>query len=301
MASRDDFDEHVGDFSTMTKRVFAAVVLLLVAGGGALWLAGRRRAIPEPPVYTPRTRDEQARDFLFKELQPVKLANCELKRFGEKNDGGYLLCGNLLGGIGGAYSYGISGYDGWGCDVSREFAVPVHQYDCFDLKRPVCAGGRTAFHEECIGPERATIDGRMFDNLESQFAKNGDLAKRLVVKMDVEGAEWDTLLRTPDAVLQRIDQLTIELHGIGDAERIMAVVGKLKRVFYIANLHFNNFTCRGGIAPFPADVYEVLFVSRRIGQPAGSGRGGAPRRLIAPNNPGLNDCQSVANLLPDRN
>jgi hypothetical protein len=284
----------------MARRSLAVTVIVLALGtsGAAAWQLYLKEPVNQ---YLATWRVERARRRLFDELQPVKLTNCDFKRFGEPNDGGYVMCANLLASVQSGYSYGISGYDGWGCDVSRDLAVPVHQYDCFDLKRPVCAGGRTVFHEECIGPERATIDGRVFDNLQSQFTKNGDLAKRLVVKMDVEGAEWDTLLRTPDAVLQRIDQLTIELHGIGDAERIMAVVDKLKRVFYIANLHFNNFTCRGGIAPFPADVYEVLFVSRRIGQPAGSGRGGAPRRLIAPNNPGLNDCQSVANLPPDRN
>jgi hypothetical protein len=44
-----------------------------------------------------------------------------------------------------------------------------------------------------------------------------------------------------DAVLQRIDQLTIELHGVHEQERFIAVVTKLKQ-FYVANLHFNNFS-----------------------------------------------------------
>jgi hypothetical protein len=43
-----------------------------------------------------RMRVQQAREGLFAELQPVKLANCELARFGEPNDGGYLACRNLL-------------------------------------------------------------------------------------------------------------------------------------------------------------------------------------------------------------
>ena len=56
----------------------------------------------------------------FEMLQPVALTNCELERFGEPNDGGYLMCGNLLGEVQSGYSYGISGYDGWGCDVSKK-------------------------------------------------------------------------------------------------------------------------------------------------------------------------------------
>jgi hypothetical protein len=250
--------------------------------------------------FQSKRRALHAREHLLAELQPVKLANCEFKRFGEANDGGYLLCANLLASVQSGYSYGISGYDQWGCDVTRGLAVPVHEYDCFNLQVPACPGGRTVFHGECIGAEPATIEGRPFDSLENQFKKNGDGAKRLVVKMDVEGAEWDSLLRTPDAVLQRIDQLTIELHGVGEPERFAAVVAKLKQFFYVANLHFNNFACLEGIAPFPAEVYEVLFVSKSVGVPGGSGPAGAPRALMTPNIPQWKDCQSLADLPPVR-
>ena len=97
-------------------------------------------------------------------------------------------------------------------------------------------------------------------------------------------------MRTPDAVLQRIDQLTIELHGV--RARFVDVVVRLKQFFYIANLHFNNFSCMKGIAPFPAEVYEVLFVSKRVGVPGGSGMAGASPFLTAPNNPQSEDCRA---------
>ncbi len=108
--------------------------------------------------------------------------------------------------------------------------------------------------------------------------------------MDVEGAEWDTFLRAPDALLDRIDQLSVEFHGASD-ERFIAAVLKLKRFFYVANLHFNNYSCQDGLAPFPAWAYEVLFVSRRLGVPAAPGTAGDPHQLDAPNNPQLADCQ----------
>ena len=78
----------------------------------------------------PRSLARSARRC-FKLLQPVALANCELERFGEENDGGYILCGNLLGDVQSAYSYGISGYDGWGCEVSTQLKVRTHQYRLF--------------------------------------------------------------------------------------------------------------------------------------------------------------------------
>jgi hypothetical protein len=288
------------------RRTVALVVvaLALCVSGVAAWQLVLKGPWEQIQIrwdqYQTRRREDQARERLFAELQPVKLANCEFKRFGEPNDGGYLLCANLLASVQSGYSYGISGYDQWGCDVSRGLTVPVHEYDCFNLHVPACPLGRTVFHGECIGAEAATIEGRPFDTLEKQFAKNGDGAKRVVVKMDVEGAEWDSLLRTPDDVLQRIDQLTIELHGVREPERYIAVVMKLKKFFYVASVHFNNFTCGQGVAPFPAEVYEVLFVSKSVAVLGGSGPAGPPPGVTAPNITQMKDCQSLADLPPVR-
>src|SRR5262249_18025435 len=154
----------------------------------------------------------QVRERLLAELRPVVLANCTLERFGSPNDGGYLMCGNLLGHIESSYSYGIGPLDDWGCEVSRRFGVLVHQYYCFDPGRPTCPGGQPVFHDECIAPGPSIEGGRHFDTLTSQISRNGDQGKTLVVKIDVEGAEQASLLATPDAVLNHIDQLAMEIH-----------------------------------------------------------------------------------------
>lgn len=244
-----------------------------------------------------RTRTRRAREALFAELQPVRLRNCELARFGEKNDGGYLLCANLLTDIESAYSYGISGYDGWGCDVSTRLSVPVHQYDCFNTTQPSCPGGRPVFHAECVAGKRSNDEeGRLFDSLQSQFVRNGDGAKPLVVKMDVEGAEWDSVLQTPDEVLTRIDQLIFEFHGVSDTARYLEVIAKLKRTFEIVHLHFNNYACVGAGAPFPAWAYEVTLVNKRLADVDPAGKVTLPNPLDAPNLPAVPDCQSLAIL-----
>src|SRR5688572_25465682 len=45
------------------------------------------------PAEAQSAEMRQHREALFRMLQPVTLANCELERFGETNDGGYLMCG----------------------------------------------------------------------------------------------------------------------------------------------------------------------------------------------------------------
>ena len=139
----------------------------------------------------------------------------------------------------------------WGCDVSTKLTVKLHQYDCFNTEEPKCPAGDTVFHAECIGPTTKTEEGLVFDTLQNQLAKNGDANRRVVVKMDVEGAEWDSLLHAPDETLARIDQLAIEFHYT-DEERFVKTVRRLKQFFNVAHLHFNNFACDPGLWPFPS-------------------------------------------------
>ena len=154
--------------------IFLTAVALVATGAVVATLRSR----PESPTFSlspSEPRDPRAvRRVLFDLLEPVTLTNCTLERFGEPNDGGYLMCGNLLGGAKSGYSYGISGYDKWGCDVSTKLNVGVHQYDCFNLKRPVCAGRDGVSRRMRRRHAQADEDGRVFDTIERQLMQNGD-------------------------------------------------------------------------------------------------------------------------------
>ena len=243
-----------------------------------------RRPIPEAVT--------KQRQLLLAELTPVTLENCQLARFGGVNDGGYLMCLNLLDGIQSAYSYGIGTDDVWGCSVSLAFRVPVHEYDCFNPIKVACDGGTLRLNPECVGPRTETIDGKPFDTLASQIAKNGDTGKRLVVKMDVEGAEWNSILATPDEVLDTIEQMPMELHGVDEPE-VLAGLRKLKTHFHLLSVHWNNQACTKLSRPLPATAYQVLFVNKRIGR-VGKPIPGSPTAasLLAPDAPWLKDCQA---------
>jgi hypothetical protein len=249
-------------------------------------------ALPDcqPKIPDRDARQRHQRQQLLDELRPVALRNCRLARFGSENDGGYLMCENLITGLQTAYSYGVGKNDDWGCEVSTRYGVPVHQYDCFDPARPVCDTGQFVFHDECIGDHKERVESRIFDTLANQIAANGDAGKRMIVKIDIEGAEWDALMATPDALLGQIDQLPMELHGVDD-ERFLKVVRKLKRNFHLVNLHFNNRSCSTKLAPFPGWAYQVLFVNKRLGVVDRSRDTQPPSPLNAPDDPQMPECQ----------
>ena len=238
-----------------------------------------------------RAGARKLREEILTELRPVVLKNCTLKRFGSANDGGYLMCENLIEPIDGAYSYGVGKNDDWGCEVSRRYGVRVHQYDCFDPAQPTCNGGTFVFHNECVSDRTGDIDSHVFETLENQIKKNGDTGRHLVIKMDIEGAEWDSLLTAPDELLASISQIAMEMHGFDDP-KIVEVLRKLKRNFYLVNLHFNNWSCTPKAAPLPAWAYQTLWVNKRIGVPDAAAPFPAPMSpLNAPDSPTWPDCQ----------
>lgn len=141
------------------------------------------------------------------------------------------------------------------------------------------------------GTQNRTVEGRFFDTISNQIAGNRDRGKRMIIKIDVEGAEWESLMATPDKVLERVDQLPMEFHGVDDG-RMLAVVKKLKRTFHLVHLHFNNHACDPKLQPFPAWAYQVLFVNKRVGVVGTPKPGTAPpHEFDAPDNPDSPDCQ----------
>ena len=252
------------------------------------------RSTPAPPVAA---EVMARREALLAELHPVTLANCELARVGRDTDGGYLMCRNLIGALETAYSYGVGTEDAWACQMSRTYNVPVHQYDCFSPVRVRCWRGDLRLNAECVGPKTETIEGRPFDTIANQIAKNGDTGRRMVVKIDIEGAEWKTVLGTPDEVLAGIDQLPMELHA-GDDRAVLDALQKLKKHFHLVSVHFNNQACTNAASPLPSWVFQVLFVNKRLGV-AGPPPAGSPTAasLLAPDDPSLPDCQ-LPSLVP---
>ena len=124
-------------------------------------------------------------DELQELLRVGKAEGFELVRVGCNNDGGYIMLDDFGGGI--AYSFGIAGDVSWDKDMaSRGYDVYMYDHTIDGLPED-----NPRFHWSKLGiSDGMTHDGRL-KSLEELIASNGHEGKHnMILKMDVEGAEW---------------------------------------------------------------------------------------------------------------
>jgi hypothetical protein len=198
-------------------------------------------------------------------------------RIGEAHDGGYLMCSDQLGSqIQAAYSAGIEQHDKFSSDIYNLLHVPVHQFDCTVAATAQSCDG-CHFHKVCFKGEdgRGAMSGKTSWTLNEVLSETGAAnapARSLVMKMDIEGAEWFVLNpRGVDSVdWGKFSQLVIEFHSIGNEKRHEEYLGGLTKLldagFKVAHIHGNN--CCGmytkGEYSLP-DVLEVTLVMQEGG------------------------------------
>ncbi len=127
-----------------------------------------------------------------------------------------------------------------------------------------------------MGPKKA--EDR--NTIENHINENGDSAKRLLLQMDVDGAEWDSLINTPNSVLSLFDQIVIEVHGLatdlstalngGKVHEVsighkIKAFRKINSLFYLYHVHANTEAGLHYIDWFKVpDVLELTFVNKKI-------------------------------------
>mmetsp|Transcript_94495 Transcript_94495/g.225199 ORF Transcript_94495/g.225199 Transcript_94495/m.225199 type:complete len:315 (+) Transcript_94495:83-1027(+) len=171
------------------------------------------------------------------------------QRFGEAYDGGYLSCvdnmknGSLLA----AYSIGIEEHDQWSLDIFKTFQIPLYQYDC-TVSKPAQSCEQCHFFEACLGTHNSqAFPGKTMWTLDEavQHSKMLDVPDRsLLMKMDIEGSEWPTLLYSDLQTLKKFRQLVIEFHFLRNEKRhakYLKVMRHLRRAgFQVIHVHGNN-------------------------------------------------------------
>mgnify|MGYP000509294134 CR=1 FL=1 len=197
-------------------------------------------------------------------IRPMTSTGLELTRIGGATDGGYVMAEPIA--ASGAISIGVGSDVSWDQDIGSR-GIPVAMFDHTVRKAPAHVPGGT-FHRIGIGPTHGPKI-RPLDQLVSiaGFAGRDDL----LLKMDVEGAEWEALTRPAPANLQPFTRIVVELHGIAglkdtrSAERILAAIEQLGETHYPVHVHANNYDelVRFGNWWFP-NAIEVSFIRKDL-------------------------------------
>lgn len=204
----------------------------------------------------------------FKELHSLLITKqCvdgELVRVGGSNDGGYVMSEAALnGGI--AYSFGINDDVAWDSDmVKRGYDIYMYDHTISALPEE-CA----RFHFDRKGISAGSISVAPLFTLEDLLRENGHSGiQHMVLKMDVEGAEWGFLHSTSSDVLQQFDQIVFELHGLlklDKQEVILAALRKINATHQLVHIHANNYSNAVSLSGrVMADAIEVTYIRRDV-------------------------------------
>ncbi len=195
-------------------------------------------------------------------LTPHDLPGERKIRIGGPGDGGYVLVDRLRPGQA-VMSFGV----GPSVSFDLDLASRGHSVLLFDHTIGALPGDHPRFTWFAEGVAAAADPVRRLHTLADHMAKLPPGSDAPILKMDVEGVEWEVLTETAIALLRRFEQIVLELHGLPRLEdqrfRGMAwrVLASLSSAFTLCHVHANNF---GGIATvcgFPVpETLEVTYI-----------------------------------------
>jgi hypothetical protein len=165
-----------------------------------------------------------------------------LIRLGGNGDGGYLLPDDMEG-ITACFSPGVDFTALFEKELATKYHIKSYLAD-YSVSQSPEDSEYIHFEKKFLG----TKNNHQFTRLEDWFERhtiatpNGDY----LLQMDIEGAEFEVILDTPQHVLRQFRTIIIEFHGMekmfhsGHLKKIKSVFEKLTQNHLVAHIHPNN-------------------------------------------------------------
>jgi hypothetical protein len=202
----------------------------------------------------PRTEPARLR-ALLQALRPRE-PGIELIRIGPDNDGGYLVPDDLDG-IRYAFSPGVSNESGFEAELANR-GMRVFLAD-YSVDGPAVEHPQFVFDKRFVG---CLTNDRYITLDDWHDAKLGSGANdELLLQMDVEGAEYETLLAASPALLAKFRIMIIELHWLPQLwnEPFFYVAArtldKLLQTHAVVHIHPNN--CCGSVKSASLEIPRI--------------------------------------------
>lgn len=178
----------------------------------------------------------------LKLLTPNEMKTLKRVRIGNpEGDGGYVLANRFRPGQK-VYSYGVFDEVSFDLDLAKR-GLEIFLYD-HTIERLVADHPNFTFVRE--GVAASDTPTRSLYTMEHQIQTNGHDDSDMILKMDIEGMEWEVINQTDSSILRRFEQMVIEMHGLTLLdrrmvhERFVQAMGKLLEDFHIVHVHANN-------------------------------------------------------------
>jgi len=197
---------------------------------------------------------------------PIKLV-----RNGRDGDGGYIVPEEALKQADALIGYGVADDISFEEEFSNKYGKESYGFDCsvksIDIKNKL-----THFIPECIGTDKFLYGNARSSNITSfaQQLQNLNLVgKKLFIKMDIEGAEFEAL---PEILkdAKDITGVTMEIHFYQRRDRVsnaLKLLSLLEQDFFLVHAHGNNccntFTTKNSKGSVPR-VLELSYINKSL-------------------------------------
>jgi Methyltransferase FkbM domain len=199
-------------------------------------------------------------------ISPVSAINVHKLRVGGAADGGYVMLDDLDR-IGVCYSLGVGPDVSWDLEMARRGAL-IYQYDHTVQQAPSSHPRFKHFqigitHDESLNPALKRLDTLIRENGHSH-------RHDMVLKVDIEGHEWDSLDALDPSIFLHFRQIVIEFHGlrmlniVSFQQRAHRLFAKLREHHEVIHVHGNNFAGIPVVEGIPVpDCIELSYANRR--------------------------------------
>jgi len=207
---------------------------------------------------------------LINNIRPV-ITEHHLIRLGSEQDGGYLIP-DVLDQIGVCYSPGVDVNSSFEIDLLQKYSIGSHLAD-FSVDSPPKNFLPISFTKKFIG---CNINNDTI-TLEKWLEETGNHSNDdLLLQMDIEGGEYESIIATGGQLLSRFKIIAIEIHNVESwghpvfFKIVKVFFDKLLHDHYVIHNHPNNccgLADLGGV--IVPRVFELTLIRKDVATPCG--------------------------------
>ena len=210
-------------------------------------------------MYTEKKSVRKKISKTLKKLLPYQI-DVSLVRLGEKNDGGYLVPDDLVG-IDKNYSAGVGFLTQYEKDLEEKYSIKSNMLDFNEIDKTILPS-EASFLKKKLGLVSNNQEISIND-----WIVQAD--KDIILKIDIEGDEYASLIDISEENLKKVRILVIEFHDLRNLRNNLflnffdKVINKLENYFYVCHLHINNTSKIKKIGDFLVpDMIELTFIRK---------------------------------------